>query len=300
MEVFFVSKPIQYHTAKRIVNSRQGGVRDLIIFGHFTDGINFFEQVKTYDKSWRNIYYFDSRLKAYFFIFNTYSKCQIFLDSDYGKDCLLLKLMVFKSNTISLFEEGLFTYEKSLVNKYKTKYPLRTLIYKIFNLPVALGTSKSVSKYYVYDLQLFKRLRPDCYSKAEEISSGFYPTSNEIDLYKKVFNISEFPDSKKALLYIGPKFFNDVISLNDVNRIENEYQNLIFKPHPGADYSYAQICEKYSKINIIYFDNQIPVELSVFICNVNSLLCLIHHNSSVGMYLKNSSLRLIDLKHEKK
>lgn len=294
MNCFFISKPIQYHNVRQLQKQIKGN-KHLVIFGHFADSYEFYENVKKYDDVWDDVFYFSSRVKAYYFIFNSYRSSNVFLDSDYGKDSLLVSLISKNENKISLYEEGLFSYEDDLQRFYKKKFPIRTRVYSVFYLPKALGISKHIEYYYVYDVEKFFMKRKEIRNKARVISHGFTPDSNDLLNYKNVFNFKFNFKEKNIFIYAGSKYFQEIISVDELIEVSQGSSVILFKPHPGATYETLQVLEKFSLLNVGIFDNLIPMELALTLLDECSSITVGHHNSSIGGYLNSTRYKVVNL-----
>lgn len=294
MNCFFISKPIQYHNARQLQKQFEGN-KHLVIFGHFFGSYEFFENVKKYDDVWDEVFYFSSRIKAYLFVFKAYNSSNIFLDSDYGKDYFIVKLIERKRNLISLFEEGLFSYECDLRKYYKSKFPIRSKIYDLLFLPKGLGGSKYIRDYYIYDLEKFNNKRDDISYKAKAISSGFTPNICDLSIYKKVFNFKISGSDEDVFIYAGSKYIEEIITIDELSEISKCSSLIFFKPHPGATYSTSKVIEKFTSLNVINLDNPIPIELALTLFGDSASITIAHHNSSIGDYLNASCYKVINL-----
>ncbi|HCH5602060.1 TPA: hypothetical protein NKZ56_001506 [Vibrio parahaemolyticus] len=294
MNCFFISKPIQYHNVRQLQKQIKGK-KHLVIFGHFIKAYEFYNSVKEYDDVWDEVFYFTSRLKAYYFIYNSYSSSNIFLDSDYGKDSLLVSLISKNHNKISLYEEGSFSYEDDLQSYYKNKFPVRTKIYSMVSLPKALGVSKYIKYYYVYDLERFFIKRKDISHKARIISHGFIPDSCDLSTYKKVFNFNFDLKDRNVFIYAGSKYIKEIVSVDELIEMSKGSSVILFKPHPGSTYDISQVIEKFSLLNVLIFDNIIPIELALTLLGECSSITIGHHNSSIDGYVKSTHYKVVNL-----
>ncbi|WP_186171479.1 hypothetical protein [Vibrio chagasii] len=291
MKYYFISKPIQYHTARQIRLSDDSVDAVLVICGNFYGSRDFYMRVTKYDSVWRKIIYFNSRLSAYLYIaFNSY-KSNVYLDSDYGKDSILVSIISIASNKVELFEEGLFTYNDNLWNYYSKKNNKLVNIYRFFKMNNSLGSSRYVSGYYVYDLPRFKSCRPKIEAKGKGILKGFYPNAETMEVYKKVFDVQDLNIRKNTIvLYVGSKYRNQLISTLEIQKLaDTDSFFLLFKPHPGSDYNMDFLSDFYSGVDFEFCESLIPAELLMPYLSSKRLKVL-HHNSSIGMYLKASNM----------
>lgn len=286
MNYFFISKPIQYHTVRQIVFSEKKNNCVLIICNNFYNSHDFYKRIIKFDHFWEKILYFKSRVSAYLYLFFKSYKSEIYIDSDYGKDIILVWLMSFLSKKINLYEEGQFSYSNDLWVYYRNRRNKLVGLYEFLGFKKSLGSSKYISKFYIYDIEKFRNERSDISHKAMLISSGFYPSVETIGLYFDIFNLSPMKFSGPVLLYVGSKYFEELITPDRlVSLLGNIPFDLIFKPHPGANYTRKDVQILYKLSSLEYVESLIPVELLIPAVSC-STLDVIHHNSSVGMYYK--------------
>ncbi|WP_141676858.1 MULTISPECIES: hypothetical protein [unclassified Aliivibrio] len=284
-----MSKPIQYHTARQLVLSNKLKNCKLIVLGNFYNSDIFFNRLSEFDPVWDDVIYYHSRIKAYLHLVLNVNNANIFLDSDYGKDAIFVFLMNIKNNIISLYEEGQFSYEESLFDYYKNRTPLKVLLYRFLFFKPNLGSTKSIRNYFVYDLDRFLRTRESISDKGKLISLGFSPNQDSLKIYRSIFGSEQIDLNKNVLLYVGSKFFDELLSIESLKNKVDEYDVIIFKPHPGSNYCKESVAYIYSGVEFFYLDNLMPVELIIEDIKCE-MLTIIHHDSSVDSYLNKSQV----------
>ena len=291
MRFFCITKPIQYFNALNVVSTLEKSGRNyLLVANEFTESRYFFDGIMSHSENWFKGRYLDKRYHMFLWLICNAKNSDIYIDSDYAKDSLFVKLLILNGNRVYIYEEGVFTYNPDLFTEYSKRHRLKISLYRALHLPKSIGMTKALSGIYIYNYEKFKRERAECKVKVNRFKYSFLENylanKKELDIIFKVNDLSVPKDIK--VIYCGPK------SSSDISPLPKNIGRILFKPHPGC-----KISEK--KIRMLLGDDihivntNIPIE----ILSVNLLserkVTFYHHNSSAIMYLADFFKKVVNL-----
>ncbi|OEF79687.1 hypothetical protein A148_12220 [Vibrio splendidus 1F-157] len=279
MKYFFVSKPIQYLNAINIIDEYDSF---LLVSEEFSGSRKFFENVSNFSKVWFKTKLFSKRIYALLWLVIKARGDEIFVDSDYGKDSFLLRLLILLGNSVYTYEEGVFTYNPDLFLEYESKFPVKIKIFRWFGLKKAMGLTKGLSGTYVYNPCLYIDKRQDAVGRPFKFKRSFvdnyYYYKDEID---KIFEVpTALNNIKVDAFYCGPKHLSDIQSLERF-----DCKNIMFKPHPGCNATYDEILDKLGNNSVQIISNNVPIEVLCLSYLNDYNFTFFHHNCSAEMYL---------------
>lgn len=283
MKYFFVSKPIQYLNAINIIDKCEVD-NILLVSEEFSGSKVFFKNVTNISGIWSKTNFFSKRIYALLWLVLHSRGSDIFVDSDYGKDSLILRLLILFGNRVFSYEEGLFTYKGDLFLEYECKFPVKIKIYRMLGLKKAMGLTKGLSGTYVYNVSEYIDKRQDAVGPPLKFKRSFvdnyYYYKDEID---KIFELSSsYNDINVDGLYCGPKHLADIQNIS-----RYEFDNLVFKPHPACNASNDEILNKLGNKHVEIIRNSVPIEILCLSYINHSDFTFFHHDCSAEMHLSN-------------
>lgn len=296
MNFFFISKPVQYFNVLNVIgtlnNKFEKENNTLLISDDFSESKRFYEKVRKVSRLWRTTKYFQSRIAAFIWLILNVRDSNVYIDSDYAKDSLFVKLLLFRGNQVSLYEEGIFTYKDDLFAEYLAKHKKKIAIYKFLKLPKSIGITPGLSNIYVYSKSRFIARRPECKLDISlfkySFTENYISNKRELDL---IFNINKEVLSKDFdVIYCGPKDPSDIVNLTHLKT-----GNILFKPHPACDFKDEEYNQLLGNSNVIILHDNIPIEILCMKVIKKNKPVFYHHNCSAELYLKDMVKEFVNL-----
>lgn len=281
MDIYLCTKPLQYFNVLNLPYDHRNTPRKLFWIPNFIGSDTFIENIRNYDKTWKDVVVVKNIRR--FYVFLLLHRCQSVYTA-YESSTIFGLIRFLRRFEVFVFEEGASAYLK--VNKKRNM--IQKLLDHFLGVGDYFGGSKYVSRQYLYYSVLLNKRYPECTTPISEYSLSFRDALiNRLDYF---FLLSESDctyyksiKGKKILIYITDWVVRKEV-LRYVSEVKSQYDIVFFKPHPKI------LLQQYPDTipGIITINSNVMVEMIFqLLLNNHNQLTIWHHSSNAVLYFLN-------------
>ncbi len=278
--IYFVTRPVQYITARNVCEHLGYRAPLLLILDNFPGAQEMKANIEEFDGLWAEVKILKSRFSLPLFTFrSSIVRTHLYVDSDLYKDNLI-NFFASPFRKVFLIEEGFYSYigdQSSHMRRSEKSF--RLAVYKFLKLTGGLGFGWWTGGAYLYrpkaakidhSYQIEQDFVPYCLANLSLFLSIFMPE----DVKGFGFGVNEVKQIK--VYCTGPDL--SVLQRNiDIGNYD------IIKLHPVVDAAELVFADG----EFVWPSGNMPIELLIIMLTQDFDKIYLHHeNSSAGLYLQ--------------